>query len=100
MLIGTAQERNQRDMNKETVLTSYLKRNLSCRLYEGLRFNIAYGSSYLRYYYIRIRGLADLVYEFLNLIGDMGYDLHGRSKILSSALLIKYIPIYLAGCKV
>ena len=79
MLIRAMKIRNQRYMNKQTVLTSYLKGHLPHRLQKRLRLDIAYGSADFGNNHIRVRLLPDAVDKLLDFICYMRNNLNGRS---------------------
>ena len=87
-------------MDKQTVLTSLLQRNLSYSFKEGLGFNISYCAADFCNYHICVCLFADPVNEFLNLVCYMGNNLHGRAEVFSASLFIKYIPVDLTGSQV
>ena len=76
MFIRARKKWYQRDMNKERILSSYLQRDLPGCFNERLRFDIADGPADLRNDDISGSFSADCIDKILDLIGDMGYDLH------------------------
>ena len=100
MLIRAAKKRDKRDMDKQTVFASDLKRNLSYRFKERLRLDVADSPSYFRDDNIGIGLLADAIHEVLDFICNMGYDLNGRAKVFTTPLFVQNVPINLAGCEV
>ena len=97
MLIGAPQERHQCHMDEQAVGRARLQRDLPHGLHKGLGLDIADGAADLRNNHVSIGLLAYPVDEFLDLVGDMGNDLHGRAQILALTLLVQYVPVHLAG---
>ena len=90
------QIRNERHVDEQAVLLSLLQRYLSDRLQERLALDIAYRAADLRYYHVRVARLAYVVYEFLDLVSDVRYHLHGAAEIFTFSLLVEHVPVDLA----
>ena len=100
MLVGAAQKRHQRNVNKQTVFSADLQGNLTDRLYKWLRFDISDSAADFGNHHVRAGLFADVINKFLDFIGNMRYDLNGRAQIFAAPLLIENVPINLAGGKV
>ena len=87
-------------MDKERVLLSLLETDLPGRLQEGLTFNVTGGAADLGDDHVGIRLRSHMVDKVLDLLRDVGDDLHGLSEVFAATLLVQHVPVDLAGGKV
>ncbi len=83
------------DMDKHDVLPSPLRRHLADGLQEGLGLDVAHGAADLHDGYVGV-GRVQGVDVALDLIGDMGNDLHRAPQIVPRALAVEHVPVHLA----
>ena len=96
VLVAAAQIGYERDMDEKAVFPPDLQRDLAHRLDEGLALDVADGAADLRDDDVRIRLAADAVDELLDLVRDVGDDLHRGAEILAAPLLVQHVPVDLA----
>ena len=88
-------------MDEEHVLASQFMTNLTRRFDEGLTFDVANGSANFGDDHIGPWVLVRLeAHAALNLIGDVGNDLHSVAQVFTAAFLANHLLVYLAGCHV
>ena len=87
-------------MDEQAVLLANFQRDLPNGLQEGLGLDIADGAADLRNHHVGVCLFAHAVHEFLDLIGDVRNDLHGRAEVFAPALLVQHVPVDLAGGQV
>ncbi len=92
------QERHQRDMDKNGVAATGLKRELTHGLEEGEPLDVACRPSYLSDENVDI--LAGRPNPGLDLVRHVGDDLHRSPQVLATALLLDHRLIDLAGGQV
>ncbi len=97
VLVGAGEIGHQRHMDEETVFPSDLQGHLARRLQKGLALDVADGAADLGDDHVRLRLPADAVDELLDLVGDVGDDLHRGAQVLAPALLVEDVPVDLAG---
>jgi len=97
VLVAAAQEGHQRDMDVDGVFPSHLQSHLPGRLQKRLGFDIAGGAADLGDDHVRPSLAAHGVNKVLDLVGNMGDDLHRLPQILAPALLVEHVPVDLAG---
>ena len=100
VLVAAVEERHQRHVDVQGIFPSHFQAHLPGRLQIGLALDVAGGAADLRDDHVGAGLLAHPVDEFLDLIGDMGDDLHRLSQILSPALLVQYVPVHPPGGEV
>ena len=100
MLAAAVQIWHQGDMDKKTVFFADFQGYLSDGFQKWLRFDITDGAADFCDHHICTGLCTCPVDECLDFISDMGDDLNGRSQILAASLLIKHIPVDLAGGQV
>ena len=67
---------------------------------KGCDFDVAGGAADLGDDDVGVGLLADRVDERLDLVGDVGDDLHGLAEVFAGALLVQHVPVDLAGGEV
>ena len=97
VLAGGLDVGHQRNMDEQAVAAAQFQRNLADRLEEGLAFDVARGAADLGQHDIRAALLAHGVDEVLDLVGDVGDDLHGGAEIVAVAFLGQHVPVDLAS---
>ena len=100
VLVGAPQEGNQGDVDKQTVFLAHLQGDLAHRLNEGLGLDIADGAADFGDDHVGIGFLANPIDEFLDLVGDVGDDLDGRTQVFAPAFLIQNVPVDLTCGKI
>ena len=91
---------HQHHMDEAAVLPSLLQTHLTDGLKEGLALNIAGGAADLGNDHVRLGGGGQIVDVALDLVGDVGDDLHRLPQISALTLLVQHVPVYLAGGQV
>ncbi len=86
-LAGRVDERHERDVEVEHVLGPGLAADLTDRLQEGQRLDVADSAADLRDEDVAVRRLAGAAHPVLDLVRDVRDHLHGRSQVLATALL-------------
>ena len=92
--------RHERHMDVERVFPPDLQPNLPDGLKERLALDIAGRAADLGDDDVRAGLFADLIDEFLDLVGDVRDDLHGAAEVFAAALLFEHAGIHLARGKV
>ena len=87
---------HQGDVDETAVLPPDFPRHLADGFDEGLAFDVARRPADLGDDHVGVGGLAHLVDEGLDLVGDVGNDLHRLAEILAAALLVEDVPVHLA----
>ena len=100
VLVAAPQEGHQRYMNEQGVVLALLQADLTRGLQKGLALDVAGGAADFGDDHVGPGLAAYAVDEVLDLLGDVGDDLHGLPQVLAPALLVEHIPIDLAGCQV
>ena len=80
-------------MYAEAVLAEFPAELTHC-LEERQRFDVTYGTADFGYHEVVVAGVAEIFYVSLDLVGDMGYDLHCLAQIVSAALFFDYALEY------
>ena len=94
-LLGGLQVGDQRDVDEQHVLPGHLPLELAQRLDEGLALDVADGAADLGDDHVLVLG--DAVQLALDLVGDVGNDLHRAAVVCAAALLVQHRPEDLAG---
>ena len=87
-------------MDVAAVFKALFQPDLADCLKERLAFNIAGGAADLGDDDIRFGALGKVVDLALDLVGNMGNDLHGLAQVGALALLVQHVPVNLAGGKI
>ena len=87
-------------MDEEAVFPADLKRDLPCRLNEGLGFDVTYSAADFCDDYVRVGLIADAVHKIFYFVCNVRDDLHRRAEIFAAALLVEHVPVDLAGSEV
>ena len=88
VLVTAPEEGYQRHMDEERILTTLLDTHLTGGFQEGLALNVAGSAADLGDYHIGPGLSAHAVDKILDLLGDVGNDLHRLAQILAPALLV------------
>jgi hypothetical protein len=98
LLARRAHERHERDVHEEDVLAAELVADLTRRLEERLRLDVADGAADLGDDDVGLGRLVGLqAHAALDLVGDVRDDLHGVAEVLAAALLGDHLRVDLAG---
>lgn len=100
VLIAAAEVRNERDMDVEDVVLSDFQPDLPDGFQERLALDVAGRTADLGDDDIRFGALGKVVDIALDLVGNMGNDLHGLAQVGALALLVQHVPVNLAGGKI
>ena len=100
VLVAAVEEGHQSHVDEEGVLPPLLQTHLPGRLQKGLALDVAGGAADLGDDHIRVGGLPHPVDKILDLLGDVGDDLHRLAQIFAPALLVEHVPVDLAGGEV
>ena len=95
-LPGAGNLHDQGHMDKHHIPMSPLRSHLTDGLQEGLGLNVAHGAADLGDHHIHIL-LGHGVNAALDLVGDVGNDLHRGTQIVAPALPVEHGPVDLAG---
>ena len=87
-------------MDEAAVLPSLLQTHLTDGLKEGLALDVAGGAADLGNDHVRLGGGGQIVDVALDLVGDVGDDLHCLPQISALTLLVQHVPVHLAGGQV
>ena len=80
-------------MDNDGVVGAKVPLDLPYGLHKGQRLDVAYGAAYLGDYKIVLPAFSQQIDVSFDLIGDVGYHLHGFSQVLAFALLGDHIII-------
>src|SRR5699024_6597412 len=94
-LPGAGNGDNEGDVNEHHVLTPPLGGHLPDGLQEGLGLNVAHGAADLYNGHIGV-GPLQRVDVGLDLVGDVGDDLHRTPQIVPATLPVQHVPVHLA----
>ena len=97
VLIGAGEKGDQRHMDEHAVLPPHLQRHLPRRLQEGLTLNIPDSAADLGDDHVSPGLPSHAVDKVLDLIGDVGNDLHRGAQVFAPPLLVQHVPVDLAG---
>ena len=97
---GTFEIRDEDNMEKQTVMPSYLAGNLANRFQERLALDIADCAADLRDNHIGVRHFPKPINEFLDFSRNMRDHLHRAAEILSAPFLVQHIPVNASGGQV
>ena len=87
-------------MDIAAVLGALLQTDLTDGLQEGLALNVAGGAADLGDDDVRLGALGQIIDVALDLVGNVGDDLHGLAQISALTLLVQDVPVDLAGGQV
>ena len=100
VLAGGLQIGHERDVDIERVAAPLFPSYLAYGLQEGLGLDVAHRAAYFRYHHVRARLGAQAVDEFLDLVRDVGDDLHRAAEIFPPPLLVQHVPVDAPGGEV
>ena len=100
VFVGAGDVGHQYDMDIAAVLGALLQTDLTDGLQEGLALDVAGGAADLGDDDVRLGALGQIIDIALDLVGDVGDDLHGLAQISALTLLVQDVPVDLAGGQV
>ena len=100
VLVRAGNVRHQHHMDVAAVVAALLQTHLTDGLEEGLAFNITGRAADLGNDHVSLGGRGQIVDIALDLVGDVGNDLHGLAQICTLTFLVQYVPVHLAGGQV
>src|SRR6266852_4908302 len=96
-LAGGRDVRNQRDVNKQSILGSFFVAQLANCFQKRQRFDVADGAADFRDHYISFTVGRDRTDCFHDFVGDVRDDLNRLAEIVAAALLLEHRKINAAG---
>ena len=100
VLAGGLDVGHQRDVDEQAIAAPLLDGHLADGLQEGLALDVARRAADLGQHHVCAALFAHGVDEVLDLVGDVGNDLHGLAQVVAVALLGQHVPVDLAGGQV
>ncbi len=95
-LAGAGDGDDEGDVDEHHVLPPPLGGHLADGLQEGLGLDVAHGAADLHDGHVGVRGVQGVDVP-LDLVGDVGDDLHGAAQIVPRPLPVEHVPVDLAG---
>ena len=92
-----ADQRDQGQVHVEDVLAAEVVLQLPDRFQEGQRLDVADGPPHLHHDHLGLRLAGDPLDALLDLVGDVGDDLHRRAQVVAAPLLGDHLGVDLAG---
>ena len=93
VLARALQPRHQHDVHKHAVAALFL-RDLAQRFQKRLALDIADGAAHLGDDDVGARVIAQAIDKLLDLVGDMGDDLHRAAQVVARALFVQHVPVH------
>ena len=87
-------------MDVAAVVTALLQTHLTDGLEEGLAFDITGRAANLGNDHVSLGGGSQIIDITLDLVGDVGDDLHGLAQVCTLTFLVQHVPVHLAGGQV
>ena len=100
VLVGAGNVGYQHDMDVAAVLGALLQADLADGLQEGLALDIAGSAADLGDNDIGLGALGQVINVALDLVGDVGDDLHGLAQVGALPLFVQDVPVDFAGGQV
>ena len=91
---------HQHHMDVAAVVATLLQTHLTDGLEEGLALDVAGGAADLGDDDVRLGALGQIIDVALDLVGDVGDDLHGLAQVCTLTFLVQHVPVHLAGGQV
>ena len=100
VLVRAGNVGHQHHMDVAAVVTALLQTHLTDGLEEGLAFDITGRAANLGNDHVSLGGGSQIVDITLDLVGDVGDDLHGLAQVCTLTFLVQHVPVHLAGGQV
>ena len=100
VFVGAGDVGHQHDVDVAAVVAALFQAHLTDGFEKRLALDVAGGAADLGNDHVGLSGGSQIVDVALDLVGDVGDDLHGLAQISALTLLVQHVPVHLAGGQV